>query len=86
MCGQSSMAELDPRRRPSDTLQTRVAHSLRGHPLPALKYAAIAFIVIAATTVLASLGRLWRHRSAHGYEVGNVSERWLSEIRREDES
>ena len=57
-----------------------------GHPVSSLKYAAIAFILIAATSVALSLGRLWRHRSAHGFDVGAVSERWLSEIRREDES
>jgi hypothetical protein len=51
-----------------------------------LKYVAAAFILIAATSVALSLGRMWRHRSAAGYEVGTVSERWLSEIRREDES
>jgi hypothetical protein len=52
-----------------------------------LKYAAAAFILIAATSVVFSLGRLWRHRSAHdAYDVGVVSQRWLSEIRREDES
>jgi hypothetical protein len=56
-----------------------------GPPLLPLKYAAAALILLAATSVVLSLGRLWRHRSASGYEVGTVSERWLAEIRREDE-
>ena len=50
-----------------------------------LKFAAAALILVAATTVGLSLGRLWRHRSSASYGVGAVSERWLSEIRREDE-
>lgn len=51
-----------------------------------LKYAAIALILFAATTIALSMGRLWRHRSAQAYDVGAVSQRWLSEIRREDEA
>jgi hypothetical protein len=51
-----------------------------------LKYAVAALILVAATTAALSLGRLWRHRSRSGYEVGAVSQRWLSDMRREDES
>jgi hypothetical protein len=51
-----------------------------------LKYVVIALILFAATTLVLSMGRLWRHRSAQGYDVGVVSQRWLSEIRREDEA
>jgi len=50
-----------------------------------LKYAAAALILIAATSVALSLGRLWRHRPRAGFEVGNLSQRWLSDMRREDE-
>jgi hypothetical protein len=50
-----------------------------------LKYAVAALILIAATGAAVSLGRVWRHRQGSGFEVGAVSERWLSDMRREDE-
>jgi hypothetical protein len=57
-----------------------------GHPVTPLNYVVVALILIGAMSAVFSLGRLWRHRSAHGFDVGAVSQRWLSEIRREDES
>jgi hypothetical protein len=51
-----------------------------------LKYVVAALILMAAAGGAVSLGRLWRHRVSSGYEVGSVSQRWLSEIRREDET
>jgi hypothetical protein len=50
-----------------------------------LKYALAALVLFGATGVALSLGRLWRHRAAHGFDAGAVSERWLSDIRRGDD-
>jgi hypothetical protein len=63
-----------------------IAWSDGGIPLTPLNYATLALILFAATTVALTVGRLWRHRSTdQGYDVGTVSQRWLSEIRREDQ-
>ena len=51
-----------------------------------LKYVVGVLILMAATGGALSLGRLWRRRSGSGFGVGSVSQRWLSDMRREDES
>ena len=48
-----------------------------------LKYAALVFILIAASSIGLSLGRLWRHRPT-AIDAGTLSERWLAGHRRED--
>jgi hypothetical protein len=64
-----------------------VARTRWGPPVFSLKYGVATLILIAATTAAVSLAVLWRRRpNASGVEAGSVSERWLSDMRREDES